>query len=71
VLGPGDGGFLIAQWTDPGGSPEPIAPLRVHREDDEAWYVLEGMPGFRVGDHEFEAPAGAPVFGPHGVPHTF
>ena len=56
VLGPADGGFVIAQWTDPGGSPEPIAPLHVHLEDDEAWYVLEGTLGFRVGDHESRRP---------------
>jgi mannose-6-phosphate isomerase-like protein (cupin superfamily) len=71
VLGTADGGFVVAEWTDPGGSRELIAPLHVHLKDDEAWYVLEGTLGFRVGDHEFEAPAGAAVFGPHGVPHTF
>jgi mannose-6-phosphate isomerase-like protein (cupin superfamily) len=28
----------------------PVAPLHVHHEDDEAWYVLEGALGFRLAD---------------------
>jgi mannose-6-phosphate isomerase-like protein (cupin superfamily) len=75
VLGGADAGFVVAEWSDPGGPadepPRPIAPLHVHLEDDEAWYVLEGALRFRVGDREIEAPAGSAVFGPHGVPHTF
>jgi hypothetical protein len=33
-----------AEWTDEGGGFDPprwIAPLHLHRNDDEAWYVLE------------------------------
>jgi mannose-6-phosphate isomerase-like protein (cupin superfamily) len=75
VLGGADSGFVVADWSDPGGPadepPRLIAPLHVHLEDDEAWYVLEGTLRFRVGDVELEAPAGSAVFGPHGVPHTF
>src|SRR5438552_9979194 len=45
--------FVIADWTDPGTHPgRPIAGLHVHRSDDEAWIVLEGQLGFRVGDEE-------------------
>ena len=75
VLGAADAGFVVAEWSDPGGptdeSPRLIAPLHIHLEDDEAWYVLEGTLCFWVGDHEIEAPVGAAVFGPRGVPHTF
>jgi mannose-6-phosphate isomerase-like protein (cupin superfamily) len=75
VLGSADAGFVIAEWTDPGGPvdepPRLIAPLHVHFEDDEAWYVLEGTLRFRLGEHEIEAPAGSAVFGRHGIPHTF
>jgi mannose-6-phosphate isomerase-like protein (cupin superfamily) len=75
TLGAADGGFVVAEWTDPGGPadepPRLIAPLHVHLQDDEAWYVLEGTLRFRVGEHEIEAPSGSAVFGPHGVPHTF
>jgi mannose-6-phosphate isomerase-like protein (cupin superfamily) len=67
--------FVIAEWTDPGspaGEPVvPIAPLHVHREDDEAWYVLEGALAFRIGDEEIRAPAGSAVIGPRGVPHSY
>jgi mannose-6-phosphate isomerase-like protein (cupin superfamily) len=69
-----DASFVIAAWTDPGGSPDPprlIAPLHVHHRDDEAWYVLEGALRFRLGEREVEAPAGSAVFAPRGTPHTF
>jgi mannose-6-phosphate isomerase-like protein (cupin superfamily) len=43
--------FVVIEWTDPGTAPgRPVAGLHVHREDDEAWYVLEGQLGFRLGD---------------------
>ena len=46
----------------------PIAGLHVHHADDEAWYVLEGTLGFRVGDDEVTAGPGAAVFVPRGTP---
>jgi mannose-6-phosphate isomerase-like protein (cupin superfamily) len=49
----------------------PIAALHVHHEDDEAWYVLEGTLGFRIGDETLTAPAGSAVLAPKGTPHTF
>ena len=73
VIGPTDGAFVLAEWTDGGetSAERPIAPLHVHHRGDEAWYVLEGTLGFRLGDKEVTAPAGSAVFAPRGVPHTY
>ena len=69
-----DGQFVLVEWADPGGitGPDrPIAGLHVHHEDDEAWYVLSGRLGFRVGDELVEAVAGAAVFVARGTPHSY
>ena len=74
VLGSGSDAFVVAEWKDAGGSPDPprwIAPLHLHRNDDEAWYVLEGTLRVLVGKEEVEAKAGAGVFVPRGTPHTY
>jgi mannose-6-phosphate isomerase-like protein (cupin superfamily) len=74
TLGDPEGSFVIGEWTAEGaapGPPELIAPLHLHREDDEAWYVLEGMLAFRVGDEVVEVSAGEAMFAPRRVPHTF
>jgi len=65
--------FVLCEWTDAGESSaeRPIAPLHLHRNDDEAWYVLEGTLGFVRGDERLEAPAGSAVLVPRGVVHTF
>ena len=46
-------------------------PLHVHRDEDEAIYVLTGTVDFVCGDCEFRAHAGAFVYLPRGLPHTF
>ena len=74
VLGPVGSAFVIAEWKESGGPPGPprwIAPLHLHRQDDEAWYVLEGTLCVRVGKDVVEAKAGAAVFVPRGTPHTY
>ena len=66
--------FVVAEWTAEGAPPGPpqlIAPLHVHYGDDEAWYVLDGVLAFQLGDQQVAAPAGALVFVPHGVVHTY
>ena|ERR1700687_5375319 len=66
--------FVIAEWRDAGGPPGPprwIAPLHVHRRDDEAWYVVEGELHVRVGQEVIEASAGSAVFVPRGTVHTY
>jgi uncharacterized cupin superfamily protein len=64
--------FVIADWTDPGTHPGlPIAGLHLHRSDDEAWFVLEGRLGFRVGDEEREVAAGESILVERGTPHSY
>ena len=73
-VGGAPGELVLAEWVDPGGGHDPpryIAPLHVHHADDEAWYVLEGTLGFRLGDDELEAPDGSAVLARRGVPHTY
>jgi mannose-6-phosphate isomerase-like protein (cupin superfamily) len=74
VLGSINDNFVIAEWRDAGGytgPPRYIAPLHLHRNDDEAWYVLEGTLRVRMGDKEIEARAGSAVMVPRGTPHTY
>lgn len=54
---------LAFQTTEP--------PLHIHHREDEAWYVLDGRMTFYVGDEILEAPSGAFVYAPKGIPHTF
>jgi mannose-6-phosphate isomerase-like protein (cupin superfamily) len=64
--------FVIADWTDPGTHPgRPIAGLHLHHSDDEAWIVLEGRLGFRVGEQECEVLAGDSLLVPRGTPHSY
>jgi mannose-6-phosphate isomerase-like protein (cupin superfamily) len=49
----------------------PIAALHLHRADDEAWYVLDGRLGFRVGDEEREIGAGESILVTRGTPHSY
>ena len=74
VLGSVGADFVIAEWKDEGGPPGPprwIAPLHLHRNDDEAWYVLEGTVCVRVGKDVVEAKAGSAVFVSRGTAHTY
>jgi mannose-6-phosphate isomerase-like protein (cupin superfamily) len=74
TIGSTEDGFVIAEWQDAGGATQPrrtIAPLHIHQNDDEAWYVLEGKLGVQVGKQNVEAIAGAAIFVPRGTPHTY
>jgi mannose-6-phosphate isomerase-like protein (cupin superfamily) len=69
--GPGND-FIIVEWTDSGESEwEWIAPLHVHHADDEAWYVLEGVLRFRIGEEIREAGPHSAVLAPKGTPHAY
>jgi len=74
VLAPPGADLVLAEWRDPGGGFDPpryVAPLHVHHRDDEAWYVLDGVLAFRLGDAVLEAPAGGAVLAPRGTAHTY
>lgn len=46
-------------------------PLHVHRNEDEAWFVLVGELRFKLGDTTSQAPSGSFVFVPRGTAHCF
>jgi len=74
TLGTVDDNFVIAEWQDAGGvseKPRLIAPVHVHHNDDEAWYVLEGELCVQVGEQVVQAKAGSAVLVPRGTPHTY
>jgi hypothetical protein len=74
VVGSIGDSFVIAEWKDaggPSGPPRWIAPLHSHRNDDEAWYVLEGSLCVRSGAEIIEARAGSAVLVSRGTPHTY
>jgi len=62
--------FVLVEWTAEIGD-HWIAPLHVHHSDDEAWYVLDGELGFRLGTEVVIAAAGSGVLAPRGTPHTY
>jgi quercetin dioxygenase-like cupin family protein len=67
--GAGTGGrMMLTEHTAPRGSG---SPLHVHHNEDEWFYVLEGELTIWVAGQTVVAPAGAFVFGPRDVPHTF
>jgi mannose-6-phosphate isomerase-like protein (cupin superfamily) len=70
ALGSPEDDFVVVEWEAEVGT-HWVAPLHVHHSDDEAWYVLEGTLGFRLGDDELEAPAGSAVMARRETPHTF
>lgn len=69
-LGGSGDDFVVVQWTAEVGD-HWIAPLHVHYEDDEAWYVLRGKLGFRLGNEQVEAAPGSAVLARRGTPHTY
>jgi mannose-6-phosphate isomerase-like protein (cupin superfamily) len=62
------GQYSIAEWGLEPHTPGPGA--HSHPEDD-VFYVLEGTVSFLMGDEWVEAPKGAFVLAPGGVPHDF
>ena len=63
----------VEEWRDDGETSRerPIAPLHLHRSEDEAWYVLEGALGFKAGQEEIHADAGQSVIVPARTPHSY
>lgn len=68
---------VLSAWT--GGAfhivEQPIAPGMLvpphrHTHEDQIAYVVSGTIGFRVGDEEFEAPAGSFAYRRRGIIHS-
>lgn len=53
------------------GSPGVEPPLHVHRNEDEYYYLLDGVVTFHVGEETYDGQPGSVVFLPRAVPHTF
>ena len=47
------------------------APMHAHHKNDETLHVIEGTFSFQLEDKVMDAPTGAFVFIPRGVPHKF
>ncbi len=71
---------LVATSAQTGGSlgvfrqtiaPKSGPPLHLHRREDEFFFIVSGDFRFQLGDRIVDAPAGAFVFVPRGVAHTF
>jgi quercetin dioxygenase-like cupin family protein len=59
----------FSEWTVDAGEDGP--PPHLHRDHQEAFFVVEGTLTFRVGDETIEAAEGAFLFIPPGVIHAF
>jgi len=59
---------VVLEMTLPVGS---SAPLHVHDDLDDTWYILDGEMVVRCGDDVSTVGAGCWVSMPRGVPHTF
>jgi quercetin dioxygenase-like cupin family protein len=59
---------VVLEMTLPAGS---SAPLHVHADVDDTWFVLAGEMLIRCGDDESTIGPGAWVSLPRGVPHTY
>src|SRR5438477_13000730 len=71
ILSQEEGGGLMS-IVEFAGPPGDMPPLHLHRTDDEAWYVLEGVMSFFVGDEQpICVKARVLAFGSKGVPHTY
>src|SRR5215204_2244337 len=59
---------VVLEMTLPVGS---SAPLHVHHDLDDTWYILDGEMVVRCGDDVQSVGSGHWVSMPRGVPHTF
>ncbi len=62
------GQLAIIEVTEPPGME---APLHVHHNEDEGFFVLEGSVTIYVGDESVDARAGDFAWGPRDVPHRY
>jgi len=74
TIGSGPGAFVVVEWRDPGGGQDPpmyVAPLHIHHDDDELWYVLEGTLTVRLDGEDHSISSGGAVMARRGVAHTY
>jgi quercetin dioxygenase-like cupin family protein len=64
-----NGRQCFSEWTVDSGEAGP--PPHLHREHQEAFYVVEGTLTFTVGEKSIEAEPGSFLFIPPGVVHSF
>lgn len=63
------GAFSVVEHPIP---PGVLVPPHAHEREDELTYVIEGEIGARIGvPDDLSVPAGAYLWKPRGVPHTF
>ena len=62
------GRLSIIDVTDPPGEE---APLHVHYQEDESFWIVEGSATFEVGGTTIAARAGDYLFAPRGIPHRY
>ena len=61
-----DGRFALTEFINP---PRFAAPLHVHHDEHEAFYVLEGKAEVHCGTESFNVGPGSFVMLPKGIPH--
>ena len=62
------GRYTLVEVLEPEGEE---APLHVHHNEDEGFWILEGELTFEVGDETIKASPGSFLFGPRDVPHRY
>lgn len=69
IHGKPNAAYSLVEWA---AAPDvPGTPLHIHRITDEAFYVLEGVFGFQVGERTVDGTAGAFFLVPAGLEHAF
>ena len=63
------GAYSLFEAIVPPGDPGP--PLHIHKNEDEAFYILKGEFSISIGDDEFRAYPGDFAFLPRGISHSF
>ena len=71
MLYPPGSDLAIAEWTSPAGERVWIAPLHVHHEADEIWYVLDGEMILHLDGELVTLRAGDSGIAVRGTAHTY
>jgi mannose-6-phosphate isomerase-like protein (cupin superfamily) len=71
VIADGDQTDGVCSVIETGGERDVGPPLHIHRDEAEAFYILEGEYVMVLEDQEVTCPAGSFVFIPAGMRHTF